>query len=55
MDMSLEDKLAALGLEDEALAGTGAVILSLSLSGGSGFIEGTLRSRRRLSAGRGLC
>ena len=50
MDMSLEDTLAALGLEAEgtvfprALAGTG--ILSLSLSGGPGAIKGTSRSRR---------
>ena len=44
--MSLEDTLAALGLEDEATVsprtgGTEAGILSLSLSGGPGIIEGT--------------
>ena len=39
MDMSLEDTLVALGLEDEATAGTGAGILSLSLSGGPGATQ----------------
>ena len=51
MDMSLEDTLATLGLDNEATVpahwqGRGWQFFSLSLVGGPGIIEGTLGSRR---------